>query len=93
MNLAQVFGLSGFSSSMSANREGEPALTLIESVRCLECSGVYAKPSGGGTVEQNPGCPTCGYVGWLAASVPVSEEVAPRRSVAGRPPRLRPQPH
>src|SRR3989442_11813423 len=42
-----------------------PSLTVLESVRCLECGAVYAKPSGGGTVQQNPGCPDCGYVGWV----------------------------
>lgn len=39
-------------------------LTSIESVECLECGAVYAKPSSGGTVLANPGCPDCGYVGW-----------------------------
>ena len=78
--------------SVSERRETEPALTLLESVRCLECGGVYAKPSAGGTVEQNPGCPDCGYIGWLAASIPVSGGLVLRRSGAGRPRRLRPQP-
>lgn len=44
-----------------------PSLTVVESVRCLECGAVYAKPSAGGTVRENPGCPECGYVGWMAA--------------------------
>jgi hypothetical protein len=78
---------------VEAHRDGERLLTLLESVRCLECGGIYAKPAGGGTVEKNPGCPECGYVGWLAASVPLSEEHLPRRSGAGRPRRLRAQPH
>lgn len=43
-----------------------PQLTVVENVRCLECAAVYSKPSGGGTVRQNPGCPECGYVGWIA---------------------------
>jgi hypothetical protein len=90
---AQVFAVRGFSNGVSNRRENEPALTLLESVRCLECGSVYAKPSGGGTVEKNPGCPECGYVGWLAASVPVSGGLAPRRSGAGRRQTLRPQPH
>jgi predicted nucleic acid-binding Zn-ribbon protein len=47
-----------------------PILSLLESVRCLECGDVYAKPSAGGTVEKNPGCPTCGYVGWLPVTLP-----------------------
>jgi hypothetical protein len=61
-----------------------PNLSLIESVRCLDCGAVYAKPAGGGTVRANPGCPDCGYVGWLAVSVPLSEDVAQRRFFAGR---------
>jgi hypothetical protein len=40
-------------------------LVLVESVRCLECGAVYAKPAGGGVVQANPGCPECGYVGWV----------------------------
>ncbi len=46
-----------------------PNLTVLESVRCLECGAIYAKPSGGGTVRENPGCPDCGYVGWVDARV------------------------
>jgi hypothetical protein len=46
-----------------------PGLTVVESVRCLECGGVYAKPAAGGTVRENPGCPDCGYVGWVDAHV------------------------
>jgi hypothetical protein len=45
-------------------------LSILESVRCLECGGVYSKPSGGGTVMKNPGCPSCGYVGWIPDSLP-----------------------
>lgn len=78
---------------VEAHREGEPFLTLLESVRCLECGGIYAKPAGGGTVDKNPGCPECGYVGWLAASVPVSEDLSLRRSGGGRLRRQRAQPH
>ena len=47
-------------------------------VTCLECGTVYAKPDDGGTVYENPGCPRCGYLGWLSAGV------EPRRSGAGR---------
>jgi hypothetical protein len=78
---------------MEADSGGEPFLTLLESVRCLECGGIYAKPAGGGTVEKNPGCPDCGYVGWLSATVPVSGVLATRRSGGDRPRRLRAQPH
>jgi hypothetical protein len=52
-------------------------------VRCLECGGVYVKPVAGGTVQQNPGCPTCGYVGWIPVRLPVEERML-RRSVADR---------
>jgi hypothetical protein len=58
----------------------------FESVRCLECGEVYAKPLAGGTVEKNPGCPLCGYVGWIPLTRPA--EPASLRSVEG-PPRLR----
>ena len=60
-------------------------LTLVESVRCLECDAIYAKPAGGGTVQANPGCPECGYVGWVALRSAVSETPAQhRRLFAGR---------
>jgi len=59
-------------------------LAVVESVRCLECGAVYAKPAGGGTVRANPGCPECGYVGWLAVSVPLSKELSQHRFFAGR---------
>ena len=34
-------------------------------VMCLECGTTYAKPVKGGTTARNPGCPNCGYVGWI----------------------------
>jgi hypothetical protein len=58
-----------------------PSLAVLESVRCLECGETYAKPAIGGTVEQNPGCPVCGYVGWIPVSLP-PEPGARRRSGA-----------
>jgi hypothetical protein len=54
----------------STTQELVPALAVLESVRCLECGEVYAKPAAGGTVHKNPGCPTCGYVGWIPLSLP-----------------------
>jgi hypothetical protein len=61
----------------------QPNLTVLASVRCLECGAVYAKPSDGGTVRQNPGCPDCGYVGWMAdVARPFSEVWRPRHSGA-----------
>ena len=44
--------------------------TALESVLCLECGDVYAKPTRGGTLTMNPGCPHCGYVGWLPLTAP-----------------------
>ena len=43
-------------------------LAVFESVCCLECGETYSKPAAGGTVEKNPGCPECGYVGWVAVT-------------------------
>ena len=57
-----------------------PTLAVYESVRCLECGTVYAKPSRGGTSRLNPGCPECGYVGWLAVDLPIRRAIEPRRS-------------
>jgi predicted nucleic acid-binding Zn-ribbon protein len=54
----------------------------VTRVRCLECGSAYAKPAKGGTVEQNPGCPNCGYIGWIPAAVDAIPGDAPRHSVA-----------
>jgi predicted nucleic acid-binding Zn-ribbon protein len=69
---------------VEANGNDGSSLSVLESVRCLECGLVYAKPIGGGTAAQNPGCPECGYVGWLAVNIPFSERDEQRRS-AGDP--------
>lgn len=69
---------------MEAAHAAAKQLAVLESVRCLECSEIYSKPVAGGTVQKNPGCPTCGYVGWIPLSVP---EESPRRSGAGLRPR------
>jgi hypothetical protein len=63
---------------MEATLGGTAMLAVLESVRCLDCGDVYAKPVAGGTVETNPGCPTCGYVGWIPLSLP-AEPLARRR--------------
>lgn len=60
---------------------GFAPLAVFESVRCLECSEIYSKPVAGGTVDKNPGCPVCGYVGWIPLSLP-HEPRPPLRSVA-----------
>jgi predicted nucleic acid-binding Zn-ribbon protein len=41
------------------------SLMVLQSVSCLGCGDVYAKPADGGTAAMNPGCPECGYLGWL----------------------------
>ena len=68
----------------SKSGDETPSLTLVESVECLECGAVYAKPAGCGTARENPGCPECGYVGWTRAAVsqPFSEAWLPRHSGA-----------
>ena len=70
---------------MGVNDSEEPGpFTGIERVCCLSCSASYVKPAGGGTVSANPGCPECGYVGWVLEPFPVTEDAAPLRSFAGR---------
>jgi hypothetical protein len=70
---------------MGANDSEEPRpVARIERVRCLGCSASYVKPVGGGTVSANPGCPECGYVGWVLEQVTVRRDGEPSRSVSGR---------
>jgi len=66
---------------MEAIAPGSAPLAVFETVRCLECSEIYSKPVAGGTVDKNPGCPVCGYVGWIPLSLP-HEPRPPLRSVA-----------
>jgi hypothetical protein len=58
-----------------------PGLVVSHTVRCLGCGVVYSKPARGGTVAANPGCPQCGYVGWLSTSPATA--LAPRHRSAG----------
>jgi hypothetical protein len=60
-------------------------LSVYENVLCLECGSVYTKPTRGGTARANPGCPDCGYVGWVATRVPVTTGSEPHRSDEGPP--------
>ncbi len=55
---------------MEPRSEPPTNLELIESVRCLGCGAIYSKPARGGTVAANPGCPNCGYLGWLSLALP-----------------------
>ena len=56
-------------------------LAVLASVRCLECGSVYAKPTVGGTNEMNPGCPLCGYVGWIPVRLALAPETRLRSGV------------
>ena len=38
-------------------------------VLCLDCSHLYEKPEGGGSLIDNPGCPLCGYLGWAETAI------------------------
>jgi hypothetical protein len=51
---------------MASEKRPSTELVVYERVLCLECGFVYAKPAKGGTTRENPGCPRCGYVGWIA---------------------------
>jgi hypothetical protein len=44
----------------------------------------YVKPTGGGTVSANPGCPECGYVGWVNETSPMMRDTSQLRSVGDR---------
>jgi transposase-like protein len=50
---------------------GDKETRRIIPVVCLNCGASYVKPSGPSTVSTNPGCPACGYVGWMLASSPI----------------------
>ena len=78
---SQVSARSGIFYGVDTNAgDTSPTLKLLENVRCLECGAVYTKPAGGGTVEENPGCPDCGYVGWVAITAPLFGDWRPYRS-------------
>jgi hypothetical protein len=59
-------------------------IARIERVRCLGCGVVYVKPTGGGTVSANPGCPECGYLGWVLEALPFTRDALQLRSVGDR---------
>ena len=59
-----------------SEREGVTHLHAVskpgtQTVTCLECGTAYPKPRSGSTTARNPGCPNCGYVGWLEVEVTV----------------------
>jgi hypothetical protein len=53
------------------NMHAETARRPLEEVRCLACHAVYELPLDG--VREAPGCPDCGAIVWLAATIPVVE--------------------
>jgi hypothetical protein len=59
-------------------------LFAVQPVRCLSCSFEYAKPARGGTAAANPGCPRCGYVGWVDVDERITVGATPLRSAVGR---------
>lgn len=72
MRVPQVFGPVRIYRGMTQEREPD-----VEQVRCLHCRHVYTKPFSGSTVGRNPGCPECGYVGWLSVLVPLGKPMRP----------------
>ncbi len=46
--------------------------SVVVRVACLECGRSYPKPNTEWTIPANPGCPECGYVGWM----PINAEEA-----------------
>jgi hypothetical protein len=68
---------------------GEPNnsnVVQLDRVRCLECGAKYVKPADGGTVNENPGCPKCGYLGWISATIPPATPSGLRRFAGDRRP-------
>ncbi len=83
---AQVFGTSGiFQGVEPRDTRALGNLVSLERVRCLECGSSYTKPVDGGTVNENPGCPKCGYLGWITTTIPPRPDGEPRRFDEDRP--------
>ena len=61
--------------------DAAPSLTVLETVRCLACGAVYAKPTGGGTVLDNT---VVAYVTGLGLKTieAVSSIVGPTHTIA-----------
>jgi hypothetical protein len=58
-----------------------------ELVRCLACRYLYEKPMRGGTSRRNPGCPQCGYVGWMEAPLRLVSAAGPALATRLTPPK------
>jgi predicted nucleic acid-binding Zn-ribbon protein len=57
----------------------EAPLCSLQEVRCLACHAVYEQPQETGALDTS-GCPDCGAVFWLAATIPLAESEAPREA-------------
>jgi hypothetical protein len=64
--------------------EADERVVEVERVCCLECGTNYVKPTDG-TAHCNPGCPRCGYPGWISAFVPL--DLPETGATRARPPR------
>ena len=60
--------------------------SVLVHVSCLACGETYPKPVGGGTVRANPGCPSCGYLGWAVLNGNRDEAGGSHRSASDPPP-------
>ena len=52
----------GMVASLDEARKRRAAESIVI---CLECAAAYEKPGAAGTLARSPGCPACGYVGWI----------------------------
>jgi hypothetical protein len=70
-------------------------IRALVAVRCLSCGSDYVKPGAArSTTRRNPGCPECGYLGWMPvhaggpvlteAAAPIRFDADPRRRHPGR---------
>ena len=71
MSEAQVLAAVRVNISMQA----ELARSSLDEVRCLSCHAVYELPLDAHG-RDTPGCPVCGAVVWLAATIPLWESEA-----------------
>jgi hypothetical protein len=55
---------SGADRGMSADDVSQTPPLEIQ-VFCLACGACYRKPLAGSVVSSNPGCSSCGYLGWV----------------------------
>lgn len=52
-------------------------------VCCLACGVRYMKPVGHSVADANPGCPACGYLGWVLDSEFVPGVTSPHVRLRG----------